>query len=87
MTIRFAEDEVRAMGRAAAGVRVMKLKPEDEVVSCDVARRTMRAFISKRHSPKRWRCARPHGPASWTAACAQGRRKYPRVIVRAFRVH
>ena len=38
MTIRFSEDEVRPMGRAAAGVRGMKLKPEDEVVSVDVAR-------------------------------------------------
>ncbi|MGZ8771766.1 MAG: DNA gyrase C-terminal beta-propeller domain-containing protein, partial [Aeromicrobium sp.] len=39
MTIRFNESEVRAMGRAAAGVRGMKLKSdEDEVVSCDVAR-------------------------------------------------
>ena len=38
MTIRFAEDEVRPMGRAAAGVRGMKLKADDEVVSCDVAR-------------------------------------------------
>ena len=38
MTIRFAEDEVRAMGRAAAGVRGMKLKADDQVVSCDVAR-------------------------------------------------
>jgi DNA gyrase subunit A len=38
VTIRFSEDEVRAMGRAAAGVRGMKLKPGDEVVSCDVAR-------------------------------------------------
>jgi DNA gyrase subunit A len=38
MTIRFAEDEVRSMGRTAAGVRGMKLKPDDEVVSCDVAR-------------------------------------------------
>ncbi len=37
-TIRFAEDEVRAMGRAAAGVRGMKLKADDQVVSCDVAR-------------------------------------------------
>ena len=26
------------MGRAAAGVRGMKLRPDDEVVSCDVAR-------------------------------------------------
>ena len=38
MTIRFGEGEVRAMGRAAGGVRGMKLKPGDEVVSVDVAR-------------------------------------------------
>jgi DNA gyrase subunit A len=39
MTIRFNEDDVRAMGRSAAGVRGMKLKnAEDAVVSCDVAR-------------------------------------------------
>lgn len=39
MTIRFNESEVRSMGRAAAGVRGMKLRSnDDEVVSCDVAR-------------------------------------------------
>jgi DNA gyrase subunit A len=39
MTIRFSEDDVRAMGRATAGVRGMKLKStNDAVVSCDVAR-------------------------------------------------
>jgi DNA gyrase subunit A len=40
MTIRFSEDDVRAMGRAAAGVRGMKLKSgaDDAVVSCDIAR-------------------------------------------------
>jgi DNA gyrase subunit A len=38
MTIRFSEEEVRAMGRAAAGVRGMKMRADDEVVSCDVAR-------------------------------------------------
>ncbi len=38
MTIRFSEDEVRPMGRAAAGVRGMKLRADDAVVSCDVAR-------------------------------------------------
>ncbi|PZS23221.1 MAG: DNA gyrase subunit A [Acidimicrobiales bacterium] len=38
MTIRFSEDDVRPMGRDAAGVRGMRLKPDDEVVSCDVAR-------------------------------------------------
>ncbi len=39
MTIRFSENEVRSMGRTAAGVRGMKLKnAEDRVVSVDVAR-------------------------------------------------
>ena len=39
MTIRFSEDDVRAMGRTAGGVRGMKLKNgDDAVVSCDVAR-------------------------------------------------
>ena len=38
MTIRFDEADVRAMGRAAAGVRGMKLRADDEVVSVDVAR-------------------------------------------------
>ncbi|HSJ91372.1 MAG TPA: DNA gyrase subunit A [Ilumatobacter sp.] len=39
MTIRFSEDDVRPMGRSAAGVRGMKLKnADDAVVSCDVAR-------------------------------------------------
>lgn len=38
MTIRFSEDDVRPMGRGAAGVRGMKLKSGDEVVSVDVAR-------------------------------------------------
>ena len=39
MMIRFPEDDVRPMGRAAAGVRGMRLKNgEDGVVSCDVAR-------------------------------------------------
>ena len=38
MTIRFNEDDVRPMGRSAAGVRGMKLKADDEVVSVDVAR-------------------------------------------------
>ncbi len=38
MTIRFNEDDVRPMGRSAAGVRGMKLRANDEVVSVDVAR-------------------------------------------------
>ncbi|HWC40044.1 MAG TPA: DNA gyrase C-terminal beta-propeller domain-containing protein, partial [Acidimicrobiales bacterium] len=37
MTIRFSEDEVRPMGRDAAGVRGMRLREGDEVVSLDVA--------------------------------------------------
>ncbi len=39
MTIRFNENDVRAMGRTAGGVRGMKLKSDDDaVVSVDVAR-------------------------------------------------
>jgi DNA gyrase subunit A len=38
MTIRFNEDEVRPMGRSAGGVRGMRLRTGDEVVSVDVAR-------------------------------------------------
>ncbi len=38
MTVRFAQDQVRSMGRSTAGVRGIRLKDGDEVVSCDVAR-------------------------------------------------
>jgi DNA gyrase subunit A len=38
MTIRFRENDVRAMGRDAAGVRGMALRAGDEVVSIDPAR-------------------------------------------------
>ena len=38
MTIRSTEDDVRPMGRDAAGVRGIRLREGDEVVSCDVAR-------------------------------------------------
>lgn len=38
MTIRFNETEVRPMGRAASGVRGMKLKAGETVVSVDVAK-------------------------------------------------
>jgi DNA gyrase subunit A len=37
MTIRFNEEDVRAMGRDAAGVRGIRLRAGDSVVSCDVA--------------------------------------------------
>jgi DNA gyrase subunit A len=36
--IRFSEEDVRSMGRDAAGVRGMRLRAGDEVVSCDVVR-------------------------------------------------
>ncbi len=38
MAIRFSEEDVRSMGRSAAGVRGMKLKGDDEVVSVAVGR-------------------------------------------------
>jgi DNA gyrase subunit A len=57
MTIRFNESDVRAMGRAAAGVRGMKLKNrEDGVVSCDVARDdAVLLFVSSSGHGKRTR--------------------------------
>lgn len=36
MSVRFAEDDVRAMGRGAAGVRGIRLKGDDKVVEMDV---------------------------------------------------
>ncbi len=55
MTIRFSETDVRPMGRAAAGVRGMRLKNgEDGVVSCDVAREgAVMLFVSSSGHGKR----------------------------------
>ena len=35
-SIRFSEDDIRAMGRSAAGVRGIRLKKDDEVVGMDI---------------------------------------------------
>src|SRR4051795_2462438 len=55
MTIRFAEADVRAMGRATAGVRGMKLKnAEDAVVGCAIAREgAVMLFVSSSGHGKR----------------------------------
>src|SRR6266511_2927782 len=55
MTIRFAEGGVRAMGRATAGVRGMKLKDKnDAVVACSVARNdAVMLFVSSSGHGKR----------------------------------
>ncbi len=60
MTIRFSEDDVRPMGRAAGGVRGMKLKGEaDAVVACDVARDDcVMLFVSSSGHGKRTRLDR-----------------------------
>jgi len=57
MTIRFSEADVRAMGRATAGVRGMRLKNgRDGVVSCDVARDdAVLLFVSSSGHGKRTR--------------------------------
>ena len=62
MCIRFSEADVRAMGRATAGVRGMKLKnAEDAVVSCDVARDdTVMLFVSSSGHGKRTRLEHFH---------------------------
>jgi DNA gyrase subunit A len=57
MTIRFSESDVRAMGRATAGVRGMRLRnDEDGVVSVDVARDdAVMLFVSSSGHGKRTR--------------------------------
>jgi DNA gyrase subunit A len=57
MTIRFAESGVRAMGRATAGVRGMRLRSsEDAVVACTVARNdAVMLFVSTSGHGKRTR--------------------------------
>jgi DNA gyrase subunit A len=53
-TIRFSETGVRAMGRASAGVRGMKLREGDAVVACDVYRRgAVMLFVSSSGHGKR----------------------------------
>jgi len=53
-TIRFSESGVRSMGRAAAGVKGMRLKPRDAVVGCDVYRRgAVMLFVSSSGHGKR----------------------------------
>jgi len=60
MTIRFSEEDVRPMGRAAGGVRGMKLKDDaDAVVACDVARDdAVMLFVSSSGHGKRTRLDR-----------------------------
>jgi DNA gyrase subunit A len=53
-TLRFSEAGVRAMGRATAGVRGLRLKANDAVVSCDVYRRgAVMLFVSSSGHGKR----------------------------------
>ncbi len=44
--IRFAETDVRPMGRSAAGVRGMKLRKDDEVVDLDVVTETLTDLLT-----------------------------------------
>ncbi|MGE3063515.1 MAG: DNA gyrase subunit A [bacterium] len=46
MAIRFSEEEVRSMGRGAAGVKAISLDKEDEVISMVVVKRESALFIA-----------------------------------------
>jgi DNA gyrase subunit A len=67
MSIRFAETDVREMGRVAQGVRGVKLGKEDEVVGMVVVRRdasvltVTRRGMGKRTSVDEYRCQRRGG--------------------------
>jgi hypothetical protein len=76
----------QACGPVHVRTRAFRVRIVRGKVSCGTARRAIRAFIARHRSPKRWRCVRARGHASWTVACTQGRRRNPRVIVRAIRM-
>ena len=63
MAIRFHESDVRPMGRGAAGVRGMKLRPGDEVVACDVSRPGVDLLDRDRRGIRQADEARPLQPA------------------------
>ena len=67
MTIRFAESDVRAMGRATAGVRGMKLKnAEDAVVGAAVAQRRRGDAVRELQRPRQAHQARfLQPPGAW----------------------
>jgi hypothetical protein len=67
--------------RRAFRVRILRGK-----VKCVMAQGVLRTFMTRHRSPKPWRCAGPHGKATWAATCSSGNRKRPRLIVRAIRV-
>ena len=73
MTIRFTEDDVRPMGRAAAGVRGMKLRAGDEVVS--LRRRPRRRRHPDRHR-RRLRQAHPARPVQPPGPRRPGRARH-----------
>ncbi len=89
MTIRFSQDDVRPMGRSTAGVRGMKMKPGDEVVS--LRRRPRRHHHPHRHR-RRLRQAHParaSSPAGTAAsrACGHQAHRHARAhVVAAFMV-
>ncbi|GGK33596.1 DNA gyrase subunit A [Caldalkalibacillus thermarum] len=49
MAIRFSEQEVRVMGRAAAGVKGITLRPDDEVIDMDVVKKDHDVMIVSRN--------------------------------------
>lgn len=47
--IRFHEKDVRAMGRAARGVRGIRLRPNDQVIGMDIVEETNDIFVISKH--------------------------------------
>lgn len=58
MSIRFKEEDVRPMGRIAYGVRAIRLRPKDEVVSVDVVNEGCSLFtVTEKGFGKRVSCS------------------------------
>ena len=80
--IRFNEDDVRPMGRAAAGVRGMKMRAGDEVVSLDTVPRRRRH--AHRH---RRRLRQAHASSSTSTSRAAAARACGRIKLTAKKGH
>ncbi len=81
--LRFAEDQVRPMGRTAAGVRGMKFRPGDELVSMDVMQPDTELLVvtsegfGKRTDPELFT---PKGRAGLGVRCVKVNERKGRVV-------
>src|SRR5690625_6719479 len=76
--IRFPEDEVRSMGRTAAGVRGISLREDDEVVSMEILDAGLQVLhvtdkgVGKRTPEEQYRVTKRGGKGIFTCKLTEG---------------